>query len=179
MGKLETAITLEAFMMYMEHGGISLDFLGKFQQKFGKGKSTAYGWEKDLDWKERAKQPIQEAVEELTEAQKLNAEEVIIGLLDLCQTRMDGLSTKAGYIDAIFSTAFDKIQAGQLKVETISDLAELIRAQSRLVRDEQAFMRLVLTLVGKPETIMEERMIVEFAGLPDGFYDDSREGEAG
>lgn len=178
MPKVEKAIHLDAFKLYMEMGGINLDFLGKFGKKFGKSKSTAYGWEKAFDWKARAKEPISEAVRELEAEQKLDATELIGGLLDLCQNRMDGLATQAGYIKAIFATAFDRITTGQLKVESISDLKELVLAQSRLARDEQAYMRLVLTLIGEPEKIMEDRMILQFVGLPEGILDDSSDTNA-
>ena len=171
MPKVEKAIHLDAFRLYMKMGGITPDFLTAFAKQTGKSEKTAYRWAKDLGWKERAKKPIDAAVEKLEAEQKVNAEELIGGLLDLCRKRMDGLEQEAGYLTAIFATAFEKIQSGNLKVETISDLAELIRAKSRLVRDEQAYMRLVLTLVGKPEQIMEDRMTVQFVGLPEGLFD--------
>lgn len=176
MPKNEKAIHLDAFKLYMQFGMMSKEFLREFEKKTGKAGKTAYSWEKDFDWKERAKKPIIEAVEKLEAEQTINAEGLITGLLDLCQNRMEGLETQAGYLKAIFATSFDRIQAGQLKVESISDLKELVLAQSRLVRDEQAYMRLVLTLVGKPEQILEDRMIVQWVGVPEGLFD-GMEGE--
>lgn len=172
MPKVEKPIHLDAFKLYMEYGGITPEFLSRYVKEFGKTDRTAYRWEEDLNWKERAKKPIEEAVEELQAAEKLNVEELIGGLLDLCQNRMDGLSKQADYIKAIFSTAFDTITSGELKVECISDIKELVLAQSRLVRDEQAYIRLILTLVGEPEKIMEDRMIVQFVGKPEGLFED-------
>lgn len=172
MPRVEKAIHLEALKLYMEMGGMSQEFLAAFERKIGKSEKTAYRWEKDLNWKRRARVPIEEALEELEESQKLNAEELIGGLLDLCRTRMDGLATQSGYITSIFATAYDKIQSGELKVESISDLKELVLAGSRLIRDEQGYMRLILMLVGNPEQIMEDRMIVQFVGLPEGIFDD-------
>lgn len=176
MPKIEKAVHLEAFALYLSLGGMTSEFIGKFSETFGKGKSTAYGWEKSFDWKTKAKKPIEEAVERLEAEQTLDATELISGLLDLCRNRMDGLETQAGYLKAIFATSYDRIQAKQLKAESISDLKELVLAQSRLARDEQAYMRLVLTLVGKPEQILEDRMIVQFVGLPEGLFD-GMEGE--
>ena len=178
MPKVEKAIHQQAFKLYMEMGGMSPAFLTAFASKTGKSDSTAFRWQRERNWKERIKEPVDEAVEELKEADKLNAEELIGGLLDLCRNRMDGLATQAGYITSIFATAFDKIQSGELKVESISDLKELVLAGSRLMRDEQGYMRLLLTLVGEPEKIMEDRMIVQFVGTPEGFFDDDSEGEA-
>lgn len=171
MPKNEKAIHLDAFKLYMEMGGITPEFMAQFGAEIGKSARTAKRWESELGWKERAKKPITEAVEKLEAEQTINAEELITGLLDLCQNRMEGLETQAGYLKAIFATSFDKIQAGQLKVESISDLKELVLAQSRLARDEQAYMRLVLTLVGKPEQILEDRMIVQWVGVPEGLFD--------
>lgn len=175
MPKVEKAIHLDAFKLYMKFGEINREFLSYFGKEVGKSARTAKRWEKEFDWKERAKKPIAEAVEKLEAEQTINAEKLITGLLDLCRTRMDGLETQAGYLKAIFATAYNQIQAGQLKVESISDLKELVLAQSRLARDEQAYMRLVLTLVGKPEQILEDRMIVQFVGLPEGMFDDIEE----
>lgn len=186
MPKTEKAIHLDAFKLYMEMGGMNSEFLGKFYKTFGRKQSTAYGWEKAFGWKERAKKPIDDAIEELEEAQKLNAEELISGLLDLCRNRMDGLATQASYIEAVFATAFDRIPNAEnpnpenpLIVGCVADLKELVLAKSRLVRDEQAYMRLLLTMVGSPEKILEERMIVQFRGLDEGLFDDySSDGDA-
>ncbi len=184
MPKVEKAIHLDAFKLYMQFGMMSKEFLRKFEKQTGKAGKTAYSWEKDFNWKERAKEPIDEAIEELKETDKLNAEELISGLLDLCRNRMAGLETQSGYFKAIFGTAFERIVTpdnpnpeNPIVVNSIADLRELTLAQSRLIRDEQGYMRLLLTLVGEPEKIMEERMIVQFVGAPKGFYDDS-EGEA-
>jgi hypothetical protein len=179
MPKVEKAIHLDAFKLYMEMGGMSPAFLGRFRTEFKRSRTTAYDWQKDFDWEARAKKPIDAAVEKLEEQQALDAEELIGGLLDLCRNRMDGLETQLDYIKGIFATAFDRIQSGDLKVESISDLKELVLAGSRLIRDEQGYMRLLLTLVGKPEQIMEDRMVVQFVGLPEGILDDdSSDGDA-
>lgn len=171
---IEKAIHLEAFRLYAEMGGMSPAFLTAFASQLGKSDSTAFRWQKQHGWKERLKKPIDEAVEELEQADKLNAEELIGGLLDLCRNRMDGLAEEAADFKAVIAEAFTKTKAGKyrLKAHTISEVTDLVRAQSRLVRDEQAFMRLLLTLVGEPETIMEDRMVVQFVGLPEGMFDD-------
>lgn len=182
MPKVEKAIHLDAFKLYMEIGGMSPDFLSQFGKEIGKSARTAKRWEKDLDWKERAKKPITEAVENLEAAQTVNAEELITGLLDLCQNRMEGLETQATYLRAIFGTVFPRIPTPEnpnpenaIKINSIGELKELVLAQSRLARDEQAFMRLVLTLVGKPEQILEDRMTVQFVGSPEGLFGDSED----
>ncbi len=179
MPKVEKAIHLDAYKLYMELGGMSPAFLGRFRTEFKKSRTTAYDWEKDLNWKERAKKPIEAAVEELEESQKLNAEELIGGLLDLCRNRMDGLATQANYLEAIFGTAFKRIPSAKIpepenpiEVTSISDLNELVLAKSRLIKDEQAYMRLLLTMVGSPEQILEERMMIQFVGLPEGTFDE-------
>ncbi len=170
MPKVEKAIHLDAFMLYVEMGGMSPAFVSAFVRKFGKSEKTCYRWQKDHDWKRRIKEPVDEAVEELQAEEKLNAEELISGFLDLCRTRMSGIELETGYIRAIFATAFEKIKTGKLKVDTISDLSELIRAESRLIRDEQNYMRLVMMLIGKPEQIFEERIIVELVGMDEDVF---------
>ena len=180
MPKVEKAIHLDAFKLYMQYGEVNQEFLSRFGTEFGKSARTAKRWAEELNWKERAKEPIDEAVEDLKESQKLNAEELISGLLDLCRNRMDGLEAQSGYLKAIFGTVFERIvtpdnpkpKKTPIEVESIPDLKELILAQSRLIRDEQGYMRLLLTLVGEPEKIMEDRMIVQFIGAPGGFLDD-------
>jgi hypothetical protein len=174
MPKVEKAIHLDAFKLYMKMGGMSPAFIGRFRTEFGKSRTTAFDWQKAFDWKARLKTPIDEAVQELEEADKLNAEELIGGLLDLCRNRMEGLAGQSEEIKAIMAISLERTKAGKpkLKATNISEVAELVRAQSRLVRDEQAYMRLLLTLVGEPEKIMEDRMIVQFVGLPEGFLDD-------
>lgn len=179
MPKFEKAVHLDAFRLYMQYGATTPAFLTAFASKFGKSESTAFRWQRDLDWKERAKKPIDEAVEELEAAQKLNAEELISGLLDLCRNRMDGLAGQAQGIKLIIAEALKKNKKGKplLKAGNISEVAELVRAESRLIRDEQAYVRLLLTMVGSPEQILEERMIVQFVGLPEGILDDDSEGD--
>lgn len=179
MPKVEKAIHLDAFKLYKQFGMMSKEFLRKFEKQTGKAGKTAYAWEKDFSWKERAKKPINEAIEELEQADKLNAEELISGLLDLCSTRMDGLAAQASHIEAIFATAFDRIPSpanpepeNPIVVNSIADMRELTLARSRMIRDEQAYMRLLLTMVGQPERILEDRMIVQFLGLPEGILDD-------
>lgn len=170
--RVEKAEHVKAFKLYLEMGGISPEFLSAFAKQTGKTEKTAYRWQADFNWKERAKKPIVEAVEKLEAEQQINAEELISGLLDLCKTRMDWVKSETESIKAIFATAYEKIQAGELKVESISDLTELIRAQSRIFRDEQAYMRLILMIVGKPEQIMEDRMEVTKTFY--GYIDDVR-----
>ncbi len=174
MPKFEKAIHLAAFKLYMEYGATTPEFLSSFEKQTGKSAKTAYRWAQDFNWKERARKPIDEAVQQLEESQKLNAEELISGLLGLAKERMDGLSEQVTEIKSILASAFNKgkDQKPLLKARSISELAELVRAESRLIRDEQAYIRLVLTLVGKPEQIMEDRMIVQFVGAPKGFLDD-------
>lgn len=179
MPKVEKAVHLDAYKLYMEMGGRTPAFMSAFVQKFKRNDRTARRWENDFSWKERAKKPIDEAIEELEESQKLDAEELIGGLLDLCRNRMDGLATQASYLEAIFGTAFKRIPSAKIpepenpiEVTSISDLNELVLAKSRLIKDEQAYMRLLLTMVGSPEQILEERMIVQFRGLEEGLFDD-------
>ena len=182
MPKLETAITLEAYMMYMEHGGINLDFLGKFQQKFGKGKSTAYGWEKDLHWKERAKQPVQEAVEELEEEEKLDAKELISGILDLCSVRVKDIATKTSYINAVFGTAFKRIPSDDnpepenpIVVNSIEDMERLSNMQVRMIKAEIDLAKLTLVLVGEPDSHTEHSGSVNItqAIMNGSYYEES------
>lgn len=183
MPKVEKQIHLDAYMLYVAMGGMNPGFLQKFAKDFGKSENTAYRWAQSFGWEQRAQEPIDEAIEELKESDKLNAEELISGLLDLCRNRMDGLETQSGYLKAIFGTVFERIVTpdnpkpkNPIVVNSIGDLKELVLAQSRLIRDEQGYMRLLLTLVGEPEKIMEDRIIVQYAGLPDGFFD-GEEGE--
>lgn len=175
MPKTEKAVHLEAFKLYMEMGGMSQEFVAELGRKCGKSGRTARRWEKEFEWKERAKKPIDAAVEKLEAEQQINAEELISGLLVLCKTRMDGLATQTDDIKAVLAESFKRTKAGKLRIKTtnIAEVTDLVRAQSRLVRDEQAYMRLVLTLVGKPEQIMEDRMVVQFVGLPEGLFDDT------
>lgn len=179
MAKIEKAIHVDAFKLYMENGGMSEGFLAKFCKETGKSRRTAYDWEKGFGWKTRAQEPIDEAIEELKQTDKLNAEELISGLLDLCRNRMDGLAVQASHIEAIFATVFDRIPSpdnpepkNPIVVNSIADMKELTLARSRMIRDEQAYMRLLLTMVGQPERILEDRMIVQFLGLPEGILDD-------
>jgi len=178
MPKLETAITLEAYMMYMEHGGINLEFLGKFKEKFGKGQSTAYGWEKDLHWKERAKQPIQEAVEELTEEEKLDAKELISGFLDLCKTRTQNIGSRSTFLEAIFQSSFDRIPTAEnpkpenpIVIETLEDMERVTKMQMMMEKSEQAWAKLSLVLVGEPDSHTEHSGSVNIAqAIMDGNY---------
>ena len=159
MPKLETTITLEAYRLYMSSGGMNSEFIGKFKKEFGKSQSTAYDWERDLAWKQRAKEPIDEAIEELKQEEKLNAKELVAGFLDLCKNRMDGSATQKSYIEAIFGTAFDRIPSEKnpkpknaLKVETIQDMESLVRMHSMLEKGEQAWVKLGLVLAGEPDS---------------------------
>lgn len=182
MPKVEKAVHLAAFKLYMEYGRITPDFLRAFEKQTGKSEKTAYRWQKDLDWRERAKKPIEAAVEKLEAEQTLDATELIGGLLDFCRSRMDDLDTQASYLKAIFGSVFPRIPTPEnpkpedaLEINSIGELRELVLTQSRLARDEQALVRLILAMVGKPEQIMEDRMVVQFVGKPDGLFDDSEE----
>lgn len=177
MPKVEKAIHLQAFRLYLEMGGMSPAFLQKFGKEFGRSGNTAYRWAQSFGWNERAKKPVDEAIENLETEQVLNTEEFISGLLDLCRSRMEGLATQSGSTQAIFASIFDRIVTDEnpnpenpLEVKSIFDLKELVLAQSRLIKDEQGYMRILLTLIGSPERITEDRMIVEFIGMDENVF---------
>ncbi len=178
MPKVEKAIHLQAFKLYMEMGGMSPAFFARFRTAFGKSRRTAYDWEKDLNWKERADVPIDEAVEELEEAGKLDPSQIILGFLDLVQHRMTEAGERVEYMKGIFATAFDRIPTPENTVEMIRenkqeplvikdilDMDRLSRAIQRIMREEQAWIRSTLLLIGEPEAITEEKILVEFVGL--------------
>ncbi len=102
---------------------------------------------------------MQEAVQELEAEKKLDARDLISGFLDLCDTRIKGIGTRATYIEAIFSTAFDRIPSkdnpkpkNPLKVETIEDMERLVKMFATLMKEEQNFAKLALVLVGEPDS---------------------------
>lgn len=172
MPKNENANHLKAYQLYMEMGGMSPAFFARFRIEFGKSRRTAYDWEKSFGWKERAKQPLEEALENLQEAGTLDAEELVSGFLDLCRARIEDAGLWSEYFKGIFATAFERIPNPEnpepenpLVVGSIRDMVDLARAQTMLMRTEQAWVRLCLTLVGEPERIMEDRMIVELVGM--------------
>lgn len=177
MPKLETPITLDAFRLYMEMGGMSPDFIGRFRTEFGKSRTTAYDWEKDLDWKERAQEPIDEAIEELKEEERLNAREIIIGFLDLAQTSLDGIDTKIGYIDAIYGTAFKRIPTEKkpepenaIVVTSIEDMERLVNMKVKLINAQQAWVKTVLLLAGEPDSRPDVNVSVSQAIMEGSYY---------
>lgn len=179
MPKVEKAIHLEAFKLYMEFGEVNKEFLARFGTEFGKSARTAKRWAKELNWKERAKPPIDEVVEELEEAGKLDAREIILGFLDLVQHRMTEAGERAEYMKAIFATAFDRIPTPDnpeegidkpIVITDILDMDRLSRAIQRIMREEQAWIRSTLLLIGEPEAITEEKIIVEFVGLDENEF---------
>lgn len=182
MPKVEKPLHLEAFKLYAEMGGMSQEFLSHFVARFDKSVRTAQRWEKNLDWKRRAAEPINEAIEELQEEGKLRTEELVEGLLDLTRVRMDGIAIKHSQLDAIFATAFERIPTPEnpepdnpIQIENLSQLNELILAGSRLIREEQGYMRIVLALVGEPEQALEEKMLVELVGLDEDVFSDAEQ----
>jgi hypothetical protein len=160
--KVEKAIHLDAFKLYMEMGGMSPAFLSQFVAKFGKTDRTAQRWEKDLGWRERIKKPVDDAVEDLSKLRELNAEELISGFLDLCRTRVSAIGIRASYIEAIFATAFERIPSPEnphpdnpLEIKSIEDMERIVRMQSLMEKEEQAWAKLSLLLVGEPDSRME------------------------
>ncbi len=177
MPKLETMITLDAFKLYLAMGGMNSEFIGKFKKQFGKSQSTAYDWERDLDWKVRAKEPIDEAVEELKEEEKLNAKEIIIGFLDLAQVSMAGIDTKIGYIDAIYGTAFERIPTEKkpepenaIVVTSIEDMERLVNMKVKLINAQQAWVKTVLLLAGEPDSRPDVNLSVSQAIMEGSYY---------
>ncbi len=182
MPQVEKPLHLEAFRLYTQYGGRTKAFMTEFVQKFGRNDRTARRWEKDFDWEARAAEPIEEAITELQEEGKLRTEELVEGLLDLTRTRMDGIAFKHSQLDAIFATAVDRIPTKKnpepdnpIEIESLSQLNELILAGSRLIREEQGYMRIVLALVGEPEQALEEKMLVEFVGLDEDVFTDAEQ----
>lgn len=178
MPKVEKAIHLQAFKLYMEMGGMSKAFLSAFVGKFGKSGRTAERWQKDLNWKERANVPIDEAIVELEETGKLDPSEIILGFLDLVRHRMTEAGERVQYMKGIFATAFDRIPTPEntvemirekkqepLEIKDILDMDRLSRSIQRIMREEQAWIRSTLLLIGEPEAITEDRILVEFVGL--------------
>lgn len=162
MPKVEKAIHLDAFKLYMEMGGMSPEFLSQFVADFGKNVRTAQRWEKDLDWVKRAKEPIQEAVAALEETEKLDAQELIAGFLDMCKTGFSNIETKASYIDAIFGTAYDRIPNASnptpenpIVVESIEDMDRLANMDVKLIKAKIELAKLALLLVGEPDSRSE------------------------
>jgi len=159
MPKVEKAIHLDAFKLYVAMGGMSPEFLAQFGTEIGKSARTAKRWESELDWQERAKQPAAAAVAELEQAEKLDAQELISGFLDLCEHRLESVGIQKTYIDAIFATAFARIPTpvkpnpeNPLAVKTIEDMDKLVNMQVKYMREEQAWTKLALLLVGEPDS---------------------------
>ncbi len=159
MPKTEKAIHQKAFAIYTEMGGMSPAFFAQFRTKFGKSRRTAYDWEKAFGWKERAKEPADEAVAELKEEGKLNAKELVSGFLDLCQTRMDGMGAEKSYVGAMFATAFDRIPSEEnpepenpLEIKTLEDMDRLVRMGATISREEREWVKLGLVLAGEPDS---------------------------
>lgn len=182
MPKFEKAIHLDAFMLYAQYGVMSQDFLREFESKFGKAESTAYRWAKEGNWKARAKEPIDKAVEELKEEQKINAKEVIIAFLDVAQNSMDAIETKEGYIDGIFGTAFERIPRPEkpkpenaLVVDSIDDMERLVNMQVKLINAKQGWIKTVLLLAGKPDSHTEHSGSVNItqAIMNGNYYEES------
>jgi len=162
MPKVEKAIHLDAFKLYMQYGAITPEFLSAFAKQTGKTEKTAYRWQADLDWKERAKEPISEAVKELEAEQKIDAQELISGFFDLYQNRLESIGVKSSYIDAIFATTFDRIPTPEnpnpkdpLQVKTIEDLRWLVKMNADLMKEEQTWAKMALVLVGEPDSRSE------------------------
>lgn len=137
-------------------------FLTAFGSKTGKSDSTAFRWQRELNWKERIQKPVDDAVEDLGKLRELNAEELISGFLDLCRTRVSAIGIRASYIEAIFATAFERIPSPEnphpdnpLEVKTIEDMERIVRMQSLMEKEEQAWAKLSLLLVGEPDSRME------------------------
>ena len=177
MAKLETGITLDAFKLYMEMGGMSSEFIGKFQKEFGKSQSTAYDWERDLDWKQRAKEPVDEAVEELKEEGKLNAKEIIVAFLDVAKNSMDGIEIKEGYIDGVFGTARKRIPIpgnpvpkDAIVVNSIEDMERLVNMHVKLINAKQAWVKTVLLLAGEPDSRADVNVSVSQAIMEGNYY---------
>lgn len=162
MPKNDQAVYQAAYMLYAEMGGMSPAFVAEFGRKFGKSDRTARRWEKKHGWKERALEPIDEAVEELKEEQKINAKEIIIAFLDVAQNSMDAIETKEGYIDGIFGTAFERIPTPKtpkpenaLVVDSIDDMERLVNMQVKLINAKQGWIKTVLLLAGEPDSRIE------------------------
>jgi len=159
MPKVEKAIHLDAFKLYMKMGGMSQEFLSQFVVDFGKNVRTAQRWEKDLDWVERAREPIQEAVEELEAEKKLDAQELISGFLDMCETGFNNIEIKTSYVDAVFGTAYKRIPNAKnpkpknpIVVQSIEDMDRLSNMEVRLIKAKIDLAKLVLLLVGQPDS---------------------------
>ena len=180
MPKVEKAIHLDAFKLYLAMGGMNPEFLQKFAKDFDKSENTAYRWAKSYGWKARAQEPIDEAVEELKQEEKLNAKELVSGFLDLCKNRMDGTATQKSYIEAIFGTAFDRIPSEKnpkpknaLEVKTIQDMESLVRMHSMLEKGEQAWVKLGLLLAGEPDSRAEHNINIAQAIMDGSYYKES------
>ncbi len=176
MPKVEKAIHLDAFKLYMETGGMSQEFLAQFRTKTGKSRRTAYDWEKAYEWKERAREPKAVAIQELETEKKLDAQELIAGFLDLCDTRISDIGIRKGYIDAVFGTAFDRIPTPEkpkpknpIKVDTIEDMERLVKMQVALMKEEQNWAKLALLLMGEPDSRTETNVNIAQA-IMDGTY---------
>jgi len=178
MPKFEKAIHLDAFKLYTEYGAVTKEFLAQFGTKFGKSARTAKRWAEELDWKERAKKPVEEAIQELEAEEKLNAQELISGFLDLCRTRVESIGKKTTYIDAVFSTAFDRIPSKEnpepensIVVESIEDMERLGNMQVKMVNAEIQLAKLALLLVGEPDSHAEHSGSVNITqAIMDGSY---------
>lgn len=180
MPKYEKAIHLDAFKLYIQFGMMSKEFLREFEKQTGKSGKTAYAWEKDFDWKARAKEPINEAIQELEEEEKLNAKELVAGFLDLCKNRMDGSATHKSYIEAIFGTSFERIPSEKnpkpknaLEVKTLQDMESLVRMHSMIERGEQAWVKIGLLLAGEPDSRSEHTINLAQAIMDGTYYKES------
>jgi len=180
MPKAKKTIELDVLKLYMEMGGMSQEFVAEVGRKFGKSGRTLRRWEKEGDWKAKAEEPKATAIQELEAEKKLDAQELIGGFLDLCDTRIADIGTRKGYIDAIYSTAFDRIPNKEnpkpenpIVVDTIEDMERLVKMQVSLMKEEQNWAKLALLLVGEPDHRTETNINIAQAAMDGTYYKES------
>ncbi len=187
MPQAEKEIHRQAYAFYLEQGAYAdKAFLKAFQKKFNKTARTFWNWYKDFGWSEReaerVEEIVEEAVEELTESGEIDPTEIIVGFLALVKYRMNEAGERLEYLKAIFATSFDRIVSptnpepkNPIVVDSILDMDRLSRAIQRIAREEQSWIRSTLLLIGEPESIIEEKIIVEFVGLDEDEFRNAKQ----
>jgi len=177
MPRTEKEIHRQAYAFYLEHGAYAdKAFLKAFQDRFNKTARTFWNWYKVFGWANREPERVEEvrvdAVEELEKTGRIDPKDIVLGFLDLVQYRMNEAGERLEYLKGIFATSFDRIATPEnpkpenpIIVDTILDMDRLSRAIQRIAREEQSWVRTTLLLIGEPESIIEEKIIVEFVGL--------------
>lgn len=134
-------------------------------RKLGVSKTSIEKWGREFNWKERVilrDLEINKKVEDKTNDHIVNTKADYRAII---KDRLEEDIALDGYAVALIGKAKKRIESGDMKVETIKELVELMKAHQGSTAKKIELMKADLLMMGEADQRIDHGIVIEFPGI--------------